>query len=151
MRILGLDVGEKRIGVALSDPMGILATPLTQINRTGNQSAIESILELVRQYQVERIIAGLPYSRDSSIGKQAELVSSFLKKLSERLDIPLETRDERFTTVAARDKMIEAGIKREKGKGKIDAVAAAIILQDYLDTTHAEEISGILPHPKAED
>lgn len=137
-RILGLDIGEKRIGIAMSDPLGIIASPLTQINRTGTQPAIEAILELIGQHGIVRIVAGLPYSNDGSKGKQAELVGSFLKKLSERLDIPLETWDERFTTVAARDKMIEAGIGREKGKGKIDAIAAAVILQDYLDTMHEE-------------
>jgi putative Holliday junction resolvase len=134
MRILGLDVGEKRIGVAMCDPLGILASPLTQISRTGKQAAIEAILDLVRQYEVERIIAGLPYSIDGSLGQQARRVSDFLQKLSERLDIPVETWDERYTTVAAESKMIEAGIRKERRKKQIDAAAAALILQEYLDT-----------------
>jgi len=137
MRIMGLDIGEKRIGVALSDPIGILASPLTQINRTGNRAAIEAILELVHQYEVEHIIAGLPYSRDGSLGPQAQKVGSFLRKLSEQLDIPVETWDERYTTMTAEDKMIEAGIRKDKRKKQIDAAAAAIILQDYLDTVRA--------------
>ena len=138
MRILSLDVGEKRIGVAMSDPLGILASPLTQINITGTKAAIEAILELVRQHEVERIIAGLPYSIDGSLGPQAQRVGSFLRKLSECLDIPIETWDERYTTVAAEGKMIEAGVRKDKRKKQIDAAAAAIILQEYLDTVRTE-------------
>ena len=138
MRILGLDIGEKRIGVALSDPIGILASPLTQISRTGTRAAIEAILELVRQHEVECIVAGLPYSMDGSLGQQAERIQDFLQKLSERLDIPVETWDERYTTVAAESKMIEAGIGKERRKKQIDAAAAALILQEYLDTVRTE-------------
>jgi len=138
MRILGLDIGEKRIGVAMSDTLGILASPLTQINKTGNQAAIEAILDLVRQHGVERIIAGLPYSLDGDLGPQAQRVENFLRKLSEHLDIPVETWDERYTTVAAEGKMIEAGVRRDKRKKRIDAVAAALILQEYLDTVRTE-------------
>jgi len=134
MRVLGLDIGDKRIGVAMSDPVGILASPLTQINRTGTEVAIEAILGIVRQYEVERILAGLPYSIDGSMGPQAQKVGSFLKKLSERLDIPIETWDESYTTVAAESKMVEAGIRKDRRKKQIDAAAAAIILQEYLDT-----------------
>lgn len=139
MRILSLDVGEKRIGVAMSDPMGILASPLTQINVTGTKAAIEDILELVRQHEVERIIAGLPYSVDGSLGPQAQKVRSFLQKLSENLDIPIETWDERYTTVAAEGKMVEAGIRKDRRKKQIDAAAATIILQEYLDTVRTEQ------------
>ncbi|MFC1924134.1 Holliday junction resolvase RuvX [Chloroflexota bacterium] len=138
MRVLGLDIGDKRIGVAMSDPTGILANPLTQINRTGTEVAIKAILEVVRQYEVERIIAGLPYSIDGSMGPQAQKVESFLKKLSERLDIPIETWDESYTTVAAECKMVEAGVRKDSRKKQIDAAAAAIILQEYLDTIRTE-------------
>jgi len=131
---MGLDIGDKRIGVAMSDPVGILASPLTQIQRTGTEVAIEAILELVRQYDVKRILAGLPYSIDGSMGPQAQKVESFLKKLSERLDIPVETWDESYTTVAAASKMVEAGVRKDRRKKQIDAAAAAIILQEYLDT-----------------
>ena len=134
MRVMGLDIGDKRIGVAMSDPVGILASPLTQIQRTGTEVAIEAILELVRQYDVKRILAGLPYSIDGSMGPQAQKVESFLKKLSERLDIPIEIWDESYTTVAAESKMIEGGVRKDRRKKQIDAAAAAIILQEYLDT-----------------
>jgi len=134
MRVLGLDIGDRRIGVAMSDPIGILASPLTQINRTGTEVAIEAILKIIRQYEVERIIAGLPYSIDGSKGPQVQKVESFLKKLSKRLDIPIETWDESYTTMAAESKMIEGGVRKDRRKKQIDAAAAAIILQEYLDT-----------------
>ena len=139
MRILSLDVGEKRIGVAMSDPMGILASPLTQINRTGTKAAIEAILDLVRQHEVELIVAGMPYLMNGNIGQQAMLVRNFLQKLSAHMDIPIEIWDERYTTVAAEGKMIEAGVRKEKRKKHIDAAAATIILQEYLDTVHTEQ------------
>lgn len=138
MRILGLDIGEKRIGVALSDPIGILASPLTQINRMGTRVAIEAILELVRQYEVESIVAGLPYSMDGSLGQQAERVEDFLQKLSQRLDIPIETWDERLSTLAAERMMAEAGVGKERRKKQLDAAAAALILQGYLDKISTE-------------
>ncbi len=136
-RILGLDVGDRWIGVALSDPIGILASPLTRISRTGTEDAVEAILQLVRQYEVERIVAGLPYSMDGSIGQQAEKVQDFLQQLSQRLEIPVETWDERLSTVAVGRMMTEAGVKRGKRKGQVDANAAALILQGYLDKLRA--------------
>ena len=123
----------------MSDPMGILASPLTQINVTGTNAAIEAILELVHQHEVELIIAGLPYSLNGSLGLQAQRVENFLLKLSERLNIPVETWDERYTTVAAEGKMIEAGIRKDKRKKQRDAAAAALILQEYLDTVRTEQ------------
>ncbi len=136
-RILGLDVGDRWIGVALSDPGGILASPLIRISRTGTEDAIEAILQLVRQYEVRCIVAGLPYSMDGKIGQQAEKVQDFLQQLSQRLEIPVETWDERLSTVAVGRMMTEAGVKKGKRKGQLDAAAAALILQGYLDKLRA--------------
>ena len=136
-RILGLDVGDRWIGVALSDPIGILASPLIRISRTGTEDAVEAILQLVRQYEVERIVAGLPYSMDGKIGQQAKKVQDFLQQLSQCLEIPVETWDERLSTVAVGRMMIEAGVKRGRRKGQVDANAAALILQGYLDKLRA--------------
>ena len=136
-RILGLDVGDRWIGVALSDPIGILASPLTVISRAETDASIEAILELVRQHKVERIVAGLPYSMDGKIGQQAEKVQDFLQQLSQHLEIPVETWDERLSTVAAGRMMAEAGVKRGRRKGQVDAAAAALILQGYLDKLRA--------------
>jgi len=138
MRILALDVGDKRIGIAMSDPLGIIASPMTKIDRTGTQSAIDAIIKLVQLYDVERIIAGLPYSLDGSMGPQAHRVKYFLTKISEQIDIPIETWNESYTTLAAEGKMIEAGIRKDKRKKQIDAAAAALILQEYLDTVRTK-------------
>ena len=133
MAILGLDVGEKRIGVALAN--GLLAIPLTVIDITGEESDIEQLLALAREHGAERIVVGLPLSMNGSIGRQAESVLAFSRSLSEHVDIPVDTWDERLSTVAAERLLLDSGMKREKRKGKRDAMAAAIILQAYLDGT----------------
>ncbi|NQT48350.1 MAG: Holliday junction resolvase RuvX [Chloroflexi bacterium] len=133
MRILGLDVGEKWIGVAMSDPSGTLASPLTRINATDLETTIEAICLLASQHEVARIVSGMPYSLDGSLGPQARRVEGFLQKLSQRLDVPIETWDERYSTLDAQQRMIDAGVKKERIRERIDAAAAAIILQEYLD------------------
>jgi putative Holliday junction resolvase len=136
MRSLGLDIGDKRIGVALSDPDGILASPLTVIHRRDESRDIEVIIDLISQQQVGRIIVGLPYSLDGSLGEQAEKVKAFTRKLVSRINVPLEYRDERLTTVmAGRLRRATGGKKRKKARD--DAQAAAIILQGYLDEGRA--------------
>ncbi len=132
-RSLGLDIGEKRIGVALSDPLGILAIPLTAIVRKRLESDMEAIQELVLQYGVKRIVAGLPRSLDGSLGHQAKRVQDFLRQLPQYVNIPVETWDERLSTVAAERMMLQAGVKEAKRKERVDAMAAAFILQGYLD------------------
>ncbi|OGO03877.1 MAG: hypothetical protein A2Y91_08215 [Chloroflexi bacterium RBG_13_54_8] len=134
MRILGLDIGEKWIGIAMSDPSETLATPLTRIGAADAEATIEAICRLVRQHHVEAVLAGMPYSLDGSLGQQARRVQSFLQKLSPRLGMPIETWDERFSTVNAQQRMIEAGKRRERRREQIDAAAAALILQEYLDS-----------------
>ena len=133
MAILGLDIGEKRIGVALAN--GLLAIPLTVIDITGEESDIEQLLALAREHGAERIVVGLPLSMNGSIGRQAESVLAFSRSLSEHVDIPVDTWDERLSTVSAERLLLDSGMKREKRKGKRDAMAAAIILQAYLDGT----------------
>lgn len=133
MAILGLDVGEKRIGIALAD--GLLAIPLTVLDRTGEESDMEKLLSMAREYGAERIVVGLPRSMNGSIGMQAEKVLAFSGALAQHVDIPVDTWDERLSTVAAERMLLDTGMKREKRKGKRDAMAAAIILQAYLDGT----------------
>jgi len=130
---MGLDIGEKRIGVALSDPLGIMASALTVIERTTDDAAIKQIVELARQNDVERIVIGLPRSLDGSLGKQAQTVQAFIELLKSHTELPVITWDERFSTVAAERMLLEAGMKRDKRKRHRDAVAAAFILQGYLD------------------
>ncbi len=132
-RSLGLDIGDKRIGVALSDPMAVLASPLTIINRQDDLADPEAITGIINQYSVERVIVGLPRSMDGSIGKQAEKVLAFTRKLRQHTKVPVEFRDERLTTVSARRLMRASYTKRARKESRDDAIAAAIILQAYLD------------------
>ena len=133
MRRLGLDIGDKRIGVALSDSEGILASPFTIINRREENLDIAAVIGIVNQQQVEHVIVGLPRSMDGSLGRQAEKVKAFTERLSEHTDVPVEYRDERLTTVMAERLAQVANTKKNRGKTRRDAQAAAIILQGYLD------------------
>jgi putative Holliday junction resolvase len=133
MRNLGLDVGDKRIGVALSDPEGLLASPFTIIHCREETEDIEIIVDIINKNQVERVIVGLPRSMDGSIGLQAEKVKTFTQKLSQQTEIPLEFRDERLSTVSAKRLMNDIKGKKTQRKIRHDAIAAALILQGYLD------------------
>ena len=132
-RILSLDIGDRRIGVAMSDTLGILATPLTIIDRKKDELDITAIIDLVKKHDAGLILAGLPRTLNSSIGQQAEKVQSFVEKLKQQTYVPIEFRDERFTTVDAQRLMREAGTRKKKGKTHDDAAAAAVLLQAYLD------------------
>jgi putative Holliday junction resolvase len=133
MRSLGLDIGDKRIGVALSDPEGILASPFTIINRRDENWDIKVITDIISQKQVGQIVVGLPRSLDGSLGRQVEKVKAFVQKLCEHTQVPVEYRDERLTTVMAERLKRAAGSKKSRKKARHDAQAAALILQGYLD------------------
>ena len=140
MRSLGLDLGDKRIGVALSDPLGILASPLLVFEHKDDETDIAFILELVKQHSVECVIVGLPQSMSGSIGPQAEKALLFAEKLKKQSAVPVELRDERLTTVTAKRLLEEAGAKKfTRKKGEYDAAAAAVILQTYLNETRPLE------------
>lgn len=132
-RSLGLDIGDKRIGVALSDPLGILASPFTVINCKNETADIETIANIINQQQVEQVIAGLPRSMDGSLGRQAEKVKAFVQSLGSQIKVPVDFRDERLSTVSARRLMRETKNKKVRHD---DAIAAALILQGYLDERH---------------
>jgi putative Holliday junction resolvase len=138
-RLLGLDVGNRWIGVSLSDPLGILASPLTRIERTDDQTAVKAIAELVDKHEAKAVVAGLPYSMEGNVGQQAVRVQDFLRKLSESLLIPIQTWDERLSTVAVQREMIESGMRKGNRREKVDAAAAALILQGYLDRLRREQ------------
>jgi putative holliday junction resolvase len=138
MRCLGLDIGDKRTGVALSDPLGILASPLLVFDHRDDEADIAAILEMVKRYEVQYIIVGLPQSMDGSLGSQAEKVKLFTDKLRLLSPVPVESRDERLTTVTAKRLMQESGSRKtlkniKFRKGEYDAAAAAVILQSYLN------------------
>ena len=130
---MGLDVGDRRIGVALSDSLRIMAGALTVVERVTDDAALKQIIDLARENEVERMVVGMPRSMDGSLGKQAQAVQSFVDLLKERTEIPVVTWDERLSTVAAERTLLEVGMKRDKRKKRRDSLAAAIILQGYLD------------------
>ena len=134
MRILGLDVGDKRIGVAISDPEEILASPLTTITNENSQSAIDAIIRIVAQHDVKQIVVGLPYSLDGSLSGQANKVMDFVDRLSKGTRTSIETWDERLSTVAVERLMKEVDNKKANKRDRRDAAAAAFILQGYLDS-----------------
>lgn len=121
--------------MALSDPGGILASPFSIIDRKDERQDIESIINIINQHQVKQIVVGLPRSMDGSIGKQAEKVNTFVQRLCSHTEVPVEFRDERLTTVSAKRLMQAASTKKTRRKARDDAVAAALILQGYLDET----------------
>jgi len=140
MRILALDIGDRRIGVAISDPTGLIARPLAIIARKDDSVDIQTILDLANDHGVERIIAGLPLSLDSCLGPQAEKVQCFATKLATAAVMPLELRDERFSTITAREHRLGSGMGKKKRRTPDDAAAAAVILQSYLDETRIQSI-----------
>ena len=121
--------------MALSDPQGLLASPLTIINRRDETADIKAITDIVSQHQVGQIIVGLPRSMDGSLGQQAEKVKTFTQKLCSHTDVPVEFRDERLTTVSAKRLMQAVKTPKNRRKARDDAIAAALILQGYLDET----------------
>jgi putative Holliday junction resolvase len=136
---MGLDIGDSRVGVALSDPLGIMASPLIIINREDEPAAIAKIVDIIREKEVGRVIAGLPLNMDGSRGKQAEKTATFVMELSRHITVPIEYQDERLSTVSARE--LIKGVRRTNRHTRYDAAAAALILQSYLDeAARASEI-----------
>lgn len=133
MRILGLDVGEKRIGVAVCDPLGITAQGLKTIYRD-KKNDIEEIKKLIIEYNVDKIIVGLPKNMNNTIGPQSEKVMRYAENIQKKCDIKIEYFDERLSTMAVERTLIEADIRREDRRKVIDKLAAVYILQSYLDT-----------------
>jgi putative Holliday junction resolvase len=131
---MGLDVGDRRIGVAISDPSQTLATPVKTILRRVDNLTFHDITALIKKYNVGRLVVGLPFSLDGSVGKQAEKVLTFKAKLAEHTDVEIVMQDERLSSVTANQRLREAGKKGEKLKNGIDSAAATVILQCYLDT-----------------
>ena len=132
-RIMGLDVGDKTIGVAVSDLMGLTAQGVKTIKRVGKKKDIEALKEIIKERQVNKIVSGLPKNMNGTLGPQGEKVIKFCELLEEETGIKIEYWDERLSTVAAERTLIQGNVRRENRKGVIDMVAAVIILQGYLD------------------
>ena len=132
-RIMGLDIGDKTIGVAVSDLMGLTAQGVKTIKRVGKKKDIEALKEIIKERQVNKIVSGLPKNMNGTLGPQGEKVIKFCELLEEETGIKIEYWDERLSTVAAERTLIQGNVRRENRKGVIDMVAAVIILQGYLD------------------
>lgn len=136
MRIIGLDYGTKTVGVAVSDALGITAQGVETITRKEEnklRQTLARIEELIDEYEVGRIVVGLPKNMNNTLGERAEACQEFADKLERRTGLPVVMWDERLTTVAAENVLIESGVRRENRKAVIDKIAAVFILQGYLD------------------
>ena len=136
-RIVALDVGDRRIGIAVSDPLGITAQPIETYTRVGYGPDTRRIAQLAQQYDTNRILCGLPLNMDGTQGFQTQKVREFAAKLEEA-GLTVKFYDERMTTVLAEDALLEADMRRENRKKKVDMVAAVMILQSYLDAQAAK-------------
>lgn len=142
MRILGLDFGSKTVGVAVSDPLGITAQPVEIVRRKSEnklRQTLARIEELAKEYQAERFVLGLPKNMNNTLGERAEKSLEFKAMLERRTGLPVVMWDERLTTVAANRAMMEGGVRREDRGRYVDALAAVLILQGYLDSLGAEK------------
>ena len=136
-RCLGMDLGEKRIGLALSDPLGWTAAPLPALPRSGWKKEIAALRSLVEEHTILRIVVGLPLRMSGEPGEQAKRAREFAARLQAALGVPVETWDERLTTVQAQRTLLESDVKRERRRQLVDSLAASIILQGYLDYRNA--------------
>ena len=134
MRVLAIDHGTKRIGIALSDEIGMLAHPLEYIPAEPFADFLTRLKELLREKQVELILVGMPRNMDGSYGPAALKVQEFVAVLKETVATPIKTWDERLTSAQANRVLIQAEVRRDKRKQRVDAAAAAILLQSYLDS-----------------
>jgi putative holliday junction resolvase len=142
VRLLALDVGDVRIGVALSDETGTLASGLATLRAGGPRKDAQAVAALVRQHGVDEVVVGLPLRLDGSLGPQGEKVMEFVARLRRMLLVPVVTRDERLTSVAAGERLAEAGVKRRDRKARLDQAAATLVLQELLDERKAVPLRG---------
>lgn len=137
MRIVGLDFGSKTVGVAVSDPLGITAQPVEIVRRKSEnklRQTLARIEELAKEYEAEMFVLGLPKNMNNTLGERAERTLEFKEMLERRTGLPVVMWDERLTTVAANRAMMEGGVRRENRGQYVDALAASLILQGYLDS-----------------
>jgi len=138
MRFLGLDIGDKTIGMAISDPTHIISQGLYTIRRTNLESDLNEIIKVCREYDVSRIVSGLPINMNGTLGPQSSKVKEFCHHLLSKIEIELVYQDERLTSVAANKAMLEVDFSRKKRKSMVDKIAAMFILQTYLDSLKKE-------------
>ncbi len=138
-RTLAFDYGDRRIGIALSDPMGIAARPLMTLTRTTWPRDLERIHAIIREHEVRRIVVGLPLDMDGSRGVRARMTESFMERIRGATGLPVVPWDERLTTVQAERILISGDVRRARRRQVIDQVAAVIVLQAYLDSRQRDK------------
>ena len=131
-RIIAFDIGDKRIGVAISDPFNEMALPVETYWRKGFEKDIEYLLKLANEKFADTIVCGLPVNFDGTESEQTQKTREFVERLTQKTNLKVVTEDERFTTMQARRVLLEADVRREKRKDVIDKIAASYILEDYL-------------------
>jgi len=134
MKYIGLDIGDKRIGVACGDSEVRIATPLEVIARGSIEQDTRALAKIVRGYDAEQLIVGLPRNMDGTQGTQADRVIAYAEKIARALNLPLTLWDERLSTIEATKRTRETGARGKKSRRSLDAIAAAVILQDYMDS-----------------
>jgi len=139
---MGLDIGEKRTGVALSDELGITAQPMDTIEAKGPDDMEKKVLDLIKRLNPDRIVMGLPRNMDGSIGPRAQAILSLAERVREKSGHPVETWDERLTTIEAERVLLSAQMGRKKRKKTLDTLSAVLILQGYLDSLRASPDAG---------
>lgn len=139
MRVLAIDYGTQRIGIAISDPTGTLASPLETIPANPIERFLERLKQIVQEKEVSLILVGMPRSLNGQYGESANKVIEFVNMLKITVTVPVKTWDERLTTVQAQRRMLEAGSKTKDFKKNLDRMAAAVLLQSYLDSHPASE------------
>jgi len=130
---MGLDIGSKNIGVAISDELGMTAQGLKTIKRKSKDEDLREITTIITQFEIDKIVVGLPKNMDGTLGKQAEMVFQWIKAFKGKNQLPVVTWDERLSTVGASKILLEADLSRKKRKRVIDKLAAVLILQGYLN------------------
>lgn len=132
-RLMGLDYGDSRTGVAVSDLLGITAQGIESIKYTSEKQLVQRLSEIIKEYQVKKIIIGLPLNMNASSGQRVEKTKKFIEKLEKEFGLEVITIDERLTTVASHRTMTELGVKKDKKKNLVDMMSAILILQMYMD------------------
>lgn len=132
-RLMGLDYGDSRTGVAVSDLLGITAQGVESIKHTGEKQLIQRLKEIINEYQVKKIVIGLPLNMNATSGQRVEKTKKFIEKLKSEFGLEVLTIDERLTTVASHRTMTELGVNKNKKKNLVDMMSAILILQMYMD------------------
>ena len=145
VRTMGLDIGTRTIGVAISDELGIAAHGLKTIRRKSMEEDLKEIATIIRELEIDKIVVGLPKNMDGTLGRQAEIVLKWIEALKDKILVPVETWDERLSTVGASRVLLEADLSRRKRKKVIDKLAAVLILQGYLEQRRRTDHGDLSP------